>query len=59
MAYRTVEEQMKRKRERIDAQLADRRDYRTALIERRNSIDAKIKATEAQIHQLTEARKAR
>ena len=33
---------------------ADRRDYRKALIERRNGIDAKIARVEEQIKKLTE-----
>ncbi len=33
-------------------QLKDRRDYRTALINRRNEIDTKIKTVEAQISRL-------
>lgn len=37
---------------RNEEQLKDRRDYRTALIERRNSIDMKIKAVEGQIQKL-------
>ena len=32
--------------------LKDRRDYRAALVERRQAIDAKIKATEQEIHDL-------
>ena len=38
--------------ERRDEQLKDRRDYREALIHRRNEIDAKIKRVEEQIHKL-------
>ncbi len=36
-----------------EEKLKDRRDYRAALIERRENIDRKIKATEAQIKELT------
>jgi hypothetical protein len=36
----------------IDEKLKDRRDYRAALIEKRNGIDVKISQTEAQIRDL-------
>jgi hypothetical protein len=41
-----------RKVERIHEQLKDREDYRDALIERRESIEKKIEATEEQIRHL-------
>jgi hypothetical protein len=41
----------------IDDQLADRRDARNTLIERRNGLDTKIARVEEQIRALNEKRK--
>lgn len=40
------------RRGKIRQQLADREDYRAALIERRNGVDVKISGVEAQIREL-------
>lgn len=50
-------DQRQRAIDRIDDQLADRRDLRTTLIERRNALDAKIQGIEEQIHALKEKQK--
>jgi hypothetical protein len=46
---------MKTRDEKIAEKLKDRRDYRSALITRRNQIDMKIANVESQIRQIEKA----